>query len=378
MIDNYVKQGSVNVAFLALVKAGLWETEAHLASFGEINYEEVFRLAEEQSTVGLVAAGLEHVTDVRIPQNIALKFAGAALRIERQNEGMNAFICELLEKFREHSIFSVIVKGQGIAQCYLRPLWRSCGDIDLLLTEDGFLKARELLRPLAKDGFYPDNDKARNIEATLSSWAVELHANQFCGLSRMMDDVIREVQDCIFYEGEVRTWMNGLSPVILPDPNCDVIIVFTHYLKHFYKGGLGLRPICDWCRLLWTFREDIDGGLLESRLRRMGLMTEWKAFGTFAVDYLGMPVDAMPLYDGGKKWKRKASRICSFVMAVGNMGHNRDMSYMRRYHYVIRKFVSFWRRCVDSASHAMIFPMDSMMFFSRIVLGGLKASVRGE
>ena len=44
-----------------------------------------------------------------------------------------------------------------------------------------------------------------------------------------------------------------------------------------------------------------------------------------------MPVGAMPLYDGGERWRRKAARICLFVMEVGNMGHNRDMSYMRRY-----------------------------------------------
>lgn len=373
-----MKQGSIFGAFLALVKSGLWETEARLASFGEIDYEEVYRLAEEQSAVGLVAAGLEHVTDVTIPQNIALKFAGAALGIERKNEGMNAFICELLEKLRERSIYSVLVKGQGIAQCYHRPLWRACGDVDLLLTEEGFVKARELLRPLAEDGFHPNNNVARNIEATISAWSVELHANQFCGLSKRMDDVIREVQDCIFCDGKVRTWMNGLTPVFLPDSNCDVIIVFTHYLKHFYKGGLGLRQICDWCRLLWAFREEIDGVRLEARLRSMGLMSEWRAFGAFAVEYLGMPVSVMPLYDGGERWRRKAARICSFVMKVGNMGHNRDMSYMRRYPYVVRKFVSFWRRFVDSARHALIFPMDSVRFFPRIVVNGVRAAGRGE
>lgn len=45
-------------------------------------------------------------------------------------------------------------------------------------------------------GICPDNDTARNIEAMISAWSVELHANQFCGLSKRMDDVIREVQDC--------------------------------------------------------------------------------------------------------------------------------------------------------------------------------------
>ncbi len=233
MRDSFAKQGSIIGAFLALVKAGLWESEAQLASFGEIDYEMIFRLAEEQSVVGLVTAGVEHIKDVIIPQRVALKFAGETLRVERQNQEMNAFIRELLEKFREHYIYSLLVKGQGVAQCYNRPLWRSCGDVDLLLTEEGFVKARELLKPLAKGGFHPDNDVARNIEATLSAWSVELHANQFCGLSKRIDDVIREVQNCIFYEGRVRTWVNGDTPVFLPNPDSDVVIVFYTLSKTF-------------------------------------------------------------------------------------------------------------------------------------------------
>ena len=43
--------------------------------YGEVDYAEVMRLAQEQAVVGLVAAGLEHVTDVKVPQVWALQFA---------------------------------------------------------------------------------------------------------------------------------------------------------------------------------------------------------------------------------------------------------------------------------------------------------------
>ena len=45
-------------AFLELLRAGLWEKEARLSQFGRVDYEEVMRLAEEQSVAGLVTAGL--------------------------------------------------------------------------------------------------------------------------------------------------------------------------------------------------------------------------------------------------------------------------------------------------------------------------------
>ena len=41
-------------------------------------------------------------------------------------------------------------------------------------------------------------------------------------------------------------------------------------------------------------------------------MKEWKAFAALAVDYLGMPVDAMPLYD--ERFKGKGSRLIDFIL----------------------------------------------------------------
>lgn len=58
---------SIN-AFLELVKAGLWEKDVCLPSFGDIDFNCVYQLAKQQSVEGLVAAGLEHVKDVKLPQ----------------------------------------------------------------------------------------------------------------------------------------------------------------------------------------------------------------------------------------------------------------------------------------------------------------------
>ena len=130
-------------AFFELVRAGLWEKEARLASFGNVNFDEVMRLAEEQSVVGLVTLGLEHVSDVKVPQEWLLQCIGSTLQIEEQNKKMNEFVAKLIEKMRHEGIYSLLLKGQGIAQCYERPLWRSCGDVDLLLSHDNYNKAKK-------------------------------------------------------------------------------------------------------------------------------------------------------------------------------------------------------------------------------------------
>ena len=365
-----------HAAFFTLLRAGLWEKDAKLSHYSEVDYDEIMRLAEEQSVVGLITAGVEHVIDATVPKEIVLQFVGQSLQLEQQNNAMNNFIGVLVDKMRKQGIYTLLVKGQGIAQCYERPLWRSCGDVDFFLSEDNYEKAKMFLIPLAVS-VDPEVEYNKHLGMTIDPWVVELHGFLRCGLSTRIDKVLDEIKKDVFNGGNVRSWLNGGTQVFLPRADEDAIYVFTHILEHFYKGGIGLRQICDWCRLLYTCKDSLNHGLLESRIRKMGLMTVWKAFVAFAVDYLGMPAEAMPLYSSEKKWSRKGDKICAFVMEVGNFGHNRDNSYYAKYPFLIRKLYSFGRRCGDLFRHARIFPLDSLKFFPYMMYNGIKAALNG-
>ena len=212
-------------AFLTLLRAGLWEKEARLLTSDVVDFACVYKLAQEQSVAGLVAAGLEHVRDVKVPREVALTFAGATLQIEQRNTAMNAFVAKLMLGLRDADIFALLVKGQGIAQCYERPLWR--------------------------------------------------------------------------------------------------------------------------------------------------------AFAALAVDYLGMPADAMPLYSDSRRWRRKAAQILRLVFRTGNMGHNQDWSYVKRSLYLVRKAISFGRHCGAALRHLVIFPWHSVVVWWRVVLDGVAGVARG-
>ena len=375
-------------AFFELLRAGLWNKEARLSVFGAINLKEICRIAEEQSVVGLVAAGLEHVTDVKLPKEEVLLVVGQTLQLEQRNMAMNDFVAELIGRLRDADIYALLVKGQGIAQCYEKPLWRACGDVDLLLNADDYEKAKKLLLPLATDveteythfkhvGMTIPDTFGTSDKARADSWVVELHGTLHSRLSKRVDKQIDAVQEDTFDHGNVRTWDNGGVTVLLPAVDNDVIFVFTHILHHFFFEGIGLRQICDWCRLLWTYRDVIDVAGLALRLDQMGIMSEWKAFAAYAVEYLGMPAEAMPLLGEEAKWSRKAAGINAFVLEVGNFGHKqrRDFSGMS---YLKRKFVSFWGRLSDMLRHFSIFPLDSIRFFGGVLRSGLHAAVRGE
>lgn len=326
------KQNNIIEAFLALVKAGLWEeikvngerlmvNDFSTGLFPSVDWREILRLSEKHSVIGLVAAGVEHL-DVRCQkedgrcrpsQEVKLQFIGQGLRIEQKNLAMNKFIAGLIEKLRKKDIYALLVKGQGIAQCYEIPLWRTPGDVDLLLSEENYGKVKDFLLPLCtsqkREGQY-----SKHLGLSFDPWYVEIHGTLRSSLSERVDREVDAAQRDVFYGGNVRSWMNGKTIVFLPSVDNDVFFVFSHFIKHFYKEEMNLRQICDWCRLLWTYRESLNHGLLESRLKKAGLMSEWKAFAALAVDYLGMPVEALPLYSTDKKWHVKGEKIKRYVL----------------------------------------------------------------
>ena len=295
---------------------------------------------------------------------------------------MNVFISSLIDKMRAAGIYTLLVKGQGVAQCYEKPLWRACGDVDLFLSEENYAKAKEMFVPLASS-VEKEYEREKHLGMTIDGWVVELHGRLYCGLSSRIERELDDIYVDTFNGENVRSWNNNGVQVFQLGVENDVFYVFTHILQHFYKKGVGLRQICDWCRLLYTYKDSLNYGLLEQRIKRAGLVSEWKAFGALAIEYLGFPKDSMPLLDVRSKkedvrWRKKADRIMDFILKSGNMGHNRDMSHFSKYPYIIRKCVSMGRRVGDLINHARIFPLDSMRFFPRIMFNGVRSAMRGE
>lgn len=310
-------------AFFELVRAGLWEKEARLLPFNKVDYNEVIHFAEEQSVDGLIAAGLDHVADTKVPQEVVLTFVGSALQLEQRNVAMTNFVGVIVEKLRKSGIRALLVKGPAIAQCYERPLWRACGDIDLFISKEDHNNAVNLLLPLSTEKVQ-DSQFTKSTGLMIDGWFVEVHGTLRCGLSSKLVRETDAVQQQVFRNSDIRVWRNGDTDVLLPGVNSDLFLLFTHFVRHFYKEGIVIRQLCDWCRFLWNYHEEVDVDLLLERLRRTELMDEWRAFAALTVDYLGMPVKVMPLYSDEKRWHIKGNMILDFIMKGGVRNKVRD------------------------------------------------------
>ncbi len=375
MIESFTRD------FLELVKVGLWENRnLDIRIDNPTDWDSICQLAQEQSVQGLVLQGIESFriqdSGFKIPQMLLLQWIGEVQMIEQQNKEMNAFIAEFIEKLRKEGIYTILVKGQGVAQCYEKPLWRCSGDVDLFLSESNYERAKLLLQPMAS---HVDDEgiSAKHLGMTIDGFVVELHGTLHGGLSSKVDGELDKVRNDTFDKGNVRSWNNNGVQVFLLGAENDVFYVFTHFLQHFYKEGVGLRQVCDWCRLLYTYRDSLNYELLEQRIKRTGLVSEWKAFYNLASRYLGMPDFGSGLTVHDSRFDKKADRIMEFILKSGNMGHNRDSRYMK-YPYLVRKCFSMSRRISDLINHARIFPLDSLRFFPRIMFNGLRSAMRGE
>ena len=378
--------------FFSLLQLGLWENSRLSAKpdglyfpTDEVKWEIVLELAKKQSVVGLVAAGIE-MCKANVPQSsvsrlVIMQFIGQVMQLEKRNAAMNRFIGLTTKKMRKAGIETVLVKGQGVAQCYERPLLRACGDVDFFLNKDDYERAKEFLMPYASV-VEKEYVREKHLGMCISQWTVELHGTLYGGLSGRINRVLDEIQRETFDDGHVRLWDNNGVPVKMLSVENDIVFVFAHFINHLFKEGLGLRQICDWCRLLWVHKNHVDMALIEKRIRQMGLVTEWNVFVTYAVCYLGLPLTTDSLLfdccENHKSLKRKAERINNYILKVGNMGNNRDKSYFSKYPYIVRKLFSMKRRFGDLLTHARVFPLDSLKFLPMIMYYGVRSIMRGE
>ncbi len=363
--------------FFALLRSGLWGGVPELDGIGADaeDWKKAYRLSMEQAVVGLVTDGAAACPAGFVPGAVSLKLMSSLVATERQNAVIDAAVSRFVSILEDGGVQPVLVKGQAVAQCYIHPEGRMSGDIDLVISPAQYEAAKALITPIA-DSVGPEGADKMHFSAMFGSVELELHGTVRTSLGRRVNDVLDGVQAELFKEGGCRFLDFPGTRVRIPSVDFDALFIFTHLLQHFFCGGLGLRQLCDWARVLHTHSGDIDIPLLEERISRMGVMDEWKAFVMFLVRYLGLPQEEAPLYDG--RFEGKAEKIWRYIERVGNFGKNRHLRDRSRDPYIIRKIGSMLINSGDFIHHISIFPLDSLRFFWQYLVTGTQAVVRGE
>lgn len=189
------KLDSNHKIFFELLKAGLFpvhgeggmvlgqakrQSRANDSLFKDVDWGKVYQLDQEQSVLGIVLHGIEELRakniELKVPKVLLLQWIGEVQVIEQRNKDMNVFVADLIEKLRKEDIYAILVKGQGIAQCYEKPLWRACGDVDFLLDDENYEKGKKFLSGIAQE-VHKENDFDEHFSVILNGWDVELHGS---------------------------------------------------------------------------------------------------------------------------------------------------------------------------------------------------------
>ena len=373
--DRRVGQGT-DSQFFALLRSGLWNEVPERDPFAVgTDWEALHHLASRQTVVPLVTDGINRLPQELLPAKPERldPFLGDMMATANRNRVLDAFIPKLFNALQ--GIPVVLVKGQSLAVDYPDPERRQPGDIDLLLLPSSYEAAKEILLPKATTVL----DEKREIwhqGMRFKSVEVEVHGSISTLMSRKLDGKLAALLEEQFDGRPFPTVSIGGADVPVPDADFNAIYIFVHFLHHYWSGGVGLRQLVDWMIFVSVHKRDIHPVVLEVRLQDLGLLRLWKVFTGFAQEYLGCPVEKLPLAaapDPGKN-----ARIWRYLRRSGNFGKNVDRTRGKE-SYLVRKIHSLWRLVIaDRLRHFPVFPQESVRYFLGAFGYGLQRLAKGE
>lgn len=317
-MSHHLSQQETN-ALLALVRAGLWGTDVtDLSAFplSDVQWNGVLRLALQQTVVGVAYEGLCRLPDPLLPPEATLiKWVAETDSIERRNMAMNKALRLLLQLFADNDIVTVVLKGQGVASFYEKPLLRECGDIDLFFPVDGDgAKAKGLVE--AK-GINTSVEPDGSLAYCWHGFTVEHHCRLFDLVSPSNVKRVAALERQYGFSS-VKIQADSLFMASVPSPLLNLLMLNTHIMKHAFGWGIGLRQLCDMARAYHCLRDAVDGAALRDAVGLLGVGRWTAMLHAFLVAQLGLDAASLPYGEESAS----AQPLADMVWRSGNFGFN--------------------------------------------------------
>lgn len=118
------------------------------ASVGRIDWMKMIDVSGSQGISGVIYTGIEKgKKELQMPLGVLMEWVGFVQQIENQNKFVNRMCVKVFNELRAAGFECVLLKGQGNALMYPRPLLRVSGDIDILVTN----KSRQAITSYVKE-----------------------------------------------------------------------------------------------------------------------------------------------------------------------------------------------------------------------------------
>lgn len=227
-------------------------------------WNHIYRMAVKHSLAGICASAVDLLPESqRPPRPVAVKLAVMAAKIEQTNILVSRRASDVSGLFASGGLRSCVLKGQGMAVLYPRPMRRQSGDIDLWV-EGGFENVCGFVHR-----YFPDA-KARYHHIDFHVFddvAVEVHFRPSWMFSPFSNRMLMRWFDAN------HSWDNVpcAGGYNVPDIHFNSVYIPIHIFRHLFDEGIGLRQVMDYYYVV----SSLPGGRMKEDnirfLRRVGL-----------------------------------------------------------------------------------------------------------
>lgn len=284
--------------FFTLLRAGLWEKKSGKLS-AQPDWEGIYKAADDHKVQGVIAEGIA-VMEITsgIPDKIFKKFITDRGYILMMNMQVNAVQAKLCQALNTNAIPYAILKGQAVAQNYIKPEIRRSGDIDFLIKEEDFDKANRIFSAFTQESEYHHEEDLHHALFIDNVW-VENHAMGKSYFTRRLDSILEKEKRRMFTESTFSHYDSNGCQISIPSPEYTALFLLGHILRHLTTEGISLKQLCDWVRFLHDQHDAIDRDRLVQLIKNAGIADVWQKFAVFAVEWLGLEPNSLLMYESG-------------------------------------------------------------------------------
>lgn len=245
---------------------------------GELNIEEIRRLAIEQGIWTLVYPELAKLCDAKKYQMSFFSMVSKGIAKKEFNLGV-------IKKLEELGVECCLLKGAAISHLYKDSECRVSGDTDILIKPSDEEKTKKLLLGMG----YQLKERAANDHHLSAIHPVggllEAHVMLY---SKTTQTVVFNGKN-LYSEPWAKININGYDYNIL-GINDGLMYLTAHYIKHLVNEGGGVRQMMDLLLYMEKYKEEIDFEKYNGTLKELnydGLVDVIKTIGAkyFGFDY---------------------------------------------------------------------------------------------
>lgn len=258
-----------NEMLFTLLRYGLDTSGECMAglSLTDDKWRELIRLSRAQKVMGVLLVGCSRMPREYYPsEQIYSDWVSVMGLMQQRNRVLNDRCRRLTGILESVGLDSCVLKGQGVARLYPEPLFRQCGDIDILVRVHGGDKRvdeREVCRRLKSTGIGSLGSLVyHHVAWDLPGVDVEVHFRLMQFNSPFAN---RNLQRWCRRVWEGREKHDGY---FCPSAEFNIIYLLAHMYHHLLFEGLLLKQVCDYYVLLASHG---PCGNMDCTLRSLGM-----------------------------------------------------------------------------------------------------------